>query len=594
MPHLLNFLEVQRHGALELAHAADRAHRRRQPDDLHRPVRRPARPAGHELVQDLQPRRHDRPGDLVRLLDRAGRRHRRRRRRPATTRRRRWSTRDTVPAERRAGPSQTPAPWVPFTRAGCTVGDFSTANMVLENAGVDLPTVFGAELAGGRAGQRRPGLVQGSPRSPTTSAWRSTARKGDAICANAQAVKFGQTHAVARPPSPTCCPTEPGGYTGYQALFGAQVHRAAARRGHAEPDAQRLPGHRRRRATSSTSTGTQINEPFIDRTSRLPRASARPRRRRSPTSPTCRRPASRSPTATSPTCTSARPAPAGCTTATATGSRQAARPGRRLLRRRTPRPTTHAFADVLRAARRRRHHAGQHAVRDQRRGERPVRRRERRPGDRSRPRPAATASPSPCHYAARPDRRAAGQHQGPAVDDREQRHRSSTSSRRAPRSTCTASRPPTTRRVRQLERDTAAMTGNNPYSGVNGEKIVELPGRRARAADPAHADRRPAADADVHDVPDARLLLLHRRAPNVGINPGFAWDHGYYSPNIDITWAWLVGPGRGRATASTGRSRRPATRRTTRTRLNTVPEASTAGTWVEETDLRPTLLHLAV
>src|SRR3954447_15320843 len=30
-----------------------------------------------------------------------------------------------------AGTSKiTPAPWVPFTRAGCTVGDFSTANMV--------------------------------------------------------------------------------------------------------------------------------------------------------------------------------------------------------------------------------------------------------------------------------------------------------------------------------------------------------------------------------------------------------------------------------------------------------------------------------
>src|SRR3954469_4896383 len=35
-----------------------------------------------------------------------------------------------------------PAPWVPFTRAGCTVGDFSTANMVLENPG-DISTVFG-------------------------------------------------------------------------------------------------------------------------------------------------------------------------------------------------------------------------------------------------------------------------------------------------------------------------------------------------------------------------------------------------------------------------------------------------------------------
>jgi hypothetical protein len=31
-------------------------------------------------------------------------------------------------------PNQTtPAPWVPFTRAGCNVGDVSTANMVLEN-----------------------------------------------------------------------------------------------------------------------------------------------------------------------------------------------------------------------------------------------------------------------------------------------------------------------------------------------------------------------------------------------------------------------------------------------------------------------------
>ena len=37
--------------------------------------------------------------------------------------------------------------------------------------------------------------------------------------------------------------------------------------------------------------------------------------------------------------------------------------------------------DVLRAAREGRHHVGQHAVRDQLGGERPVRRRERQPGD---------------------------------------------------------------------------------------------------------------------------------------------------------------------------------------------------------------------
>src|SRR6476646_9088849 len=50
---------------------------------------------------------------------------------------------DTVPASG-APDRQTPAPWEPFTRAGCDVGDFSTANMVLENAKVDLPTIFGA------------------------------------------------------------------------------------------------------------------------------------------------------------------------------------------------------------------------------------------------------------------------------------------------------------------------------------------------------------------------------------------------------------------------------------------------------------------
>src|SRR5437764_4447779 len=37
-----------------------------------------------------------------------------------------------------------PAPWVPFTRAGCNVGGVSTANIELENTGIDIPTVFGA------------------------------------------------------------------------------------------------------------------------------------------------------------------------------------------------------------------------------------------------------------------------------------------------------------------------------------------------------------------------------------------------------------------------------------------------------------------
>lgn len=36
-----------------------------------------------------------------------------------------------------------PAPWVPFTRAGCDVGAFSTANIVLERSPFDVVKVFG-------------------------------------------------------------------------------------------------------------------------------------------------------------------------------------------------------------------------------------------------------------------------------------------------------------------------------------------------------------------------------------------------------------------------------------------------------------------
>jgi hypothetical protein len=37
-----------------------------------------------------------------------------------------------------------PAPWVPYTRAGCNVGAVATANIELENIATDIPTVFGA------------------------------------------------------------------------------------------------------------------------------------------------------------------------------------------------------------------------------------------------------------------------------------------------------------------------------------------------------------------------------------------------------------------------------------------------------------------
>jgi len=80
--------------------------------------------------------------------------------------------------------------------------------------------------------------------------------------------------------------------------------------------------------------------------------------------------------------------------------------------------------------------------------------------------------------------------------------------------------------------------------------------------------------------------------PNVSINNGFAYDHGYYSPNIDVTWVGIAGKGvkvNGVDGPSPSQGNQPSDLEST----NTVPQASRVGTWVEEADIRPTMLYLA-
>jgi hypothetical protein len=112
----------------------------------------------------------------------------------------------------------TPAPWVPFTRAGCNVGEVATANAELENTAVDIPKVFGA---GSPEDQQ---LVNDpdSYKDPETADYVGIAvhcAKGGAFCADASAVKYGQT-APTKSATSDLLPDEPGGYNGYQALFG--------------------------------------------------------------------------------------------------------------------------------------------------------------------------------------------------------------------------------------------------------------------------------------------------------------------------------------------------------------------------------------
>jgi hypothetical protein len=93
-----------------------------------------------------------------------------------------------------------PAPWVPFTRAGCDVGAFSTANIVLERTPFDVKQVFGA--------------------SSTQAGESSSAQFNDFIGAAIHCARNSPFCAPQNTPVADVLPDEPGGYNGYQALFG--------------------------------------------------------------------------------------------------------------------------------------------------------------------------------------------------------------------------------------------------------------------------------------------------------------------------------------------------------------------------------------
>ena len=288
---------------------------------------------------------------------------------------------DKVPATPGATDKQTPAPWVPFTRAGCTVGDFSTANMVLENVPRDLPAVFGPNSPEVAQSNADPDSFKDAEIADYIGEAVHCA-KGDTICANAQAVKFGQTT-----PSPSAVadslPTEPGGYDGFQGLFGAKYVAPQLGAGTANVT------HNGFQVTNAAGNlvdlnGNEIQEPFSHKPGF----------------------AGFNPTATQSLAYLADMQEAGipvtygyisdlherkadtgtlaCTTVTATARRQAGRAGRQLLHQER-RQLRRRLREVLPAPGRRRHYSRQHRVRHRRRGERPVRRRQRRARHRADP-----------------------------------------------------------------------------------------------------------------------------------------------------------------------------------------------------------------
>jgi hypothetical protein len=469
---------------------------------------------------------------------------------------------DTVPA---SGPANriTPAPWVPFTRAGCTVGNFSTANMVLENAAVDVPTVFGATS---------PEAVETAANPDRFKDVQVAEYVGEAVhCAQGDTICASSQHAVA-----DSLPTEPSGYNGYQALFGAKyiAPQLVAADGPqiADPNGNLV-----------DLNGNTLQEPFTH----------------TPGFPGFNPTASQSLAVLADMQEAGIPVTYGYISDThdkKSGATGCTSPGNALgpgdacyvaalhdydnafntwFQRLAADGITPANTEFIIGAEENDQFAGANAV-----------------GRNTAPTPdgcdgvtiachytssqdgelnvnlrgvLSTTASSGAQYDIQPQGASIYVHGQPAADD------------------------PT---VRQLERDTAAMTSNLTYSGVANEHIAQYQAGalEQRVLHMQTNDPLRTPTYSIFPMPDY-FFGASAVAPNVSYNNGFAYDHGYYSPNIDITWAGIVGPGvavrgvDGPGPSGGNESQDPNS-------THTVPEASTVGTWVEEADLRPTLLHL--
>jgi hypothetical protein len=112
---------------------------------------------------------------------------------------------DTTPTMINENGKVAPAPWVPYTRAGCDFGAVATANTILENTAIDIPTVFGA----------------GSPEAQEVATNPGQAF-ADFVGIGVHCAQGSSLCSTANNGRPDLLPDEPGGYNGFNGLFGAK------------------------------------------------------------------------------------------------------------------------------------------------------------------------------------------------------------------------------------------------------------------------------------------------------------------------------------------------------------------------------------
>jgi hypothetical protein len=481
----------------------------------------------------------------------------------------------------------TPAPWVPFTRAGCDVADIATANQELENTTPDIAQAFGASSPE----EQQLKADTDSFKDAETADYVGVAvhcAQGNAFCADAKGVKFGQTSASPTA-APDVLPDEPGGYHGFQALFGHRY--VAPQLGAGKPDLT----HSGFQVTNAAGNlvdenGNQLNGAFTT----------------SPGFPGFG-PINASQTLAYmadsleaglpvvngyiadihgneniPGLAACNGAPAALGSGTACYVAQAQYYNAAFgtfFKRLAADGITPANTEFILSSDEGDHEAGANV------------------GRAIQPTPAnCNGTTIACTYPKGSFGELAGNITGLLATEKNDTTPFSLESDTAPEFYVTGDPGPNDAKARTLERDVAGLTASNPYAG-GPQKITNY------LADPAEMAILHMVNADPARTPTFALFAKpdYFFSPGpadcgggacVTQNTGFAWDHGDYAAEINTNYAAFAGPGvkhlglDGQA-PNTGPSSAGANSGQVE-----VVNSGTTGTWMDETDLRPTLMYL--
>jgi hypothetical protein len=493
----------------------------------------------------------------------------------------------------------TPAPWVPFTRAGCDVGGVATANIELENPSYDIPQVFGANSPEAQQLANDPDSFK-DPESADYVGIAVHCAQANTFCSSAQGVKYGQT-APSATDSPDLLPNEPGGYTGYQALFGHRY--VAPQLGAGTPNLSRN-GYEVTNAAGNLVdlNGNQLNGDFLSTPGfpgfdvTAPQSLAYVADMQESGVPVTYAymadihgnqhiPSLSGPGGMCFHVAAALGSGSPCYVAQAQYDDAAFENFFQRLAADgiTPKNTEFVFSSDEGD-----HEAGANA------------------GRAVQPTPAncdgatvsgTTVTPDvSCTYPAGSFGELSGNLTGLLATEKNDTTPLSMEADTAPELYVTGNPSASSPEVRTLDHDVAGLTANNPYSGNSNERIVNY------LADPAEEAILHMVDADPARTPTLAVFAkpdyyffnggTSCSGSCVTQTTGFAYDHGDYAAEIDTNYVGFVGPGvknlglDGSAANAGPNSAGPNSGQVT------VPGSGTTGTWVDETDLRPTLLYL--